>query len=316
MLFLWGVEKVNSVLDKYIFVHTMDDIKKHNLVSTSTCKNRNQLGDIENTTTQLTFDLYHHTFYAFKNFHEKPHGSALQQFKNETENKLKKSGVHLIHINTIDSPINKLHDSVKLAVPGSPQVLNLQLVGLDEENLLEIVLDKGESNATRDVEGVAKRLTVGFKQKQCGGSSKSIYQNGICLPWYSQFFEDDVRHLMGPKMIEHIGKILSLSQEYLDDFFAGSEDPPMSDPKRNSLFGDKFASSISGKCTSRFEYLDIFVESGSQLNRHMDYMNGCSKGYEYGTSYSYTHMYDGKLYRVNLIAVCRKVCDASMRELE
>jgi hypothetical protein len=64
--------------------------------------------------------------------------------------------------------------------------LKLQLVGLrklDEENLLEIALDKGETNSTtRDEEGIAKRLTIGFKQKQSNGSTKSTYHNGICLP--------------------------------------------------------------------------------------------------------------------------------------
>jgi hypothetical protein len=137
---------------------------------------------------------------------------------------------------------NEEQQEAQLVFVKPTQVLKLQLVGLDEENLLEIVLDKGETNTTRDQEGVAKRLTIGFKQKQANGSTKSTYHNGICLPWYHQFFADDVRHLMGNKMIEDLGKIWSLSQDYLDDFYGGDTCPPMSDVSVVLLLHQSFVS--------------------------------------------------------------------------
>jgi hypothetical protein len=176
-------------------------------------------------------------------------------------------------------------------------------------------LNKGTETNVRDGGGIAKRITCGFSQKQSGNSDRSEYHGEICLPWYHQFLKDDVRWLMGEKMIGDVGKILSLCQVYLNDLYKDQKPAPMSDSFRNSLFGDKFAESISPACTSKFEFVDIFVQSASTLHRHMDYSNGRTPGYEYGTSYSYVRMYEGREYRVNIIATCRHVCDSSIREI-
>ena len=176
------MQKVNSRLNKYIYVHSMKT-KHHNLQQHRT-KEKSHLGGLEDTASQLSFDLGHHSFYAFKNLHEKPHGSATHTLREETETKLDKANVLHTHINLDDTTINKEHEDIKLALPGSSQVLELQLCCLDEERLLEIVLNKGTETNVRDGGGIAKRITCGFSQKQSGNSDRSEYHGEICLPWY------------------------------------------------------------------------------------------------------------------------------------
>ena len=68
-------------------------------------------------------------------------------------------------------------------------------------------------------------------------------------------------------------------------------------------------------CNSIFEIIDIFVETGSRLNRHMDYLNGRKKGYDYLTVYSWVGNYGGRTWRLTTIMAMRSYVDASMEEL-
>ena len=61
----------------------------------------------------------------------------------------------------------------------------------------------------------------------------------------------------------------------------------MNDSHRTTLFGRPFGTSFHPSCTSRFEFVDIFVETRADLNRHMDYQNGKCENYDFGASYSF-----------------------------
>ena len=83
----------------------------------------------------------------------------------------------------------------------------------------------------------------------------------------------------------------------------------MSDEFRSYLFGRPFGNYFDKGCEhQKFEFMDFFAEHNGGLNRHMDYQNGKTAGNDFGASYSFLEYYDGKLFRVNLIMVLRRVC--------
>jgi hypothetical protein len=92
----------------------------------------------------------------------------------------------------------------------------------------------------------------------------------------------------------------------------------MNDKIRSQIFGYPFGTSFHSNCTGRFEYFEVYVESGALLNRHIDYKNDHDKFYKYGCSYSYliNSQTNGELYRVNFIMTSRLVCGKFMREMK
>ena len=112
-----------------------------------------------------------------------------------------------------------------------------------------------------------------------------------------------------------LANIMSLSQAILNQMY--KKENLMNNNNRNELFGKVSGKSLDKSCTSSFEFLDIFVEKDSRLNRHCDYSNDYRKGYTYGASYSYLikriNTYD--VYRVNFIMYTRRVVGAFMDEI-
>ncbi len=73
---------------------------------------------------------------------------------------------------------------------------------------------------------------------------------------------------------------------------------------------------ISEECMFRGEFIEFFVESNSDLARHMDYMNARANGYNHLSSYSFTTTFEGKEYRASVIIAGRKLCDGVMAKIE
>ena len=66
---------------------------------------------------------------------------------------------------------------------------------------------------------------------------------------------------------------------------------------------------------SRFEFVDIFVESRAGLNRHLDYKNDQRLGYNVGASLSKLLEKDGREYRLNFIMTTRQDCGSTMEHI-
>ena len=166
--------------------------------------------------------------------------------------------------------------------------------------------------------GVAKRLVVGFKQPQGGHSENSIYiqKTGdgkrLCLPFFNT--EEKKLNNMRPELKAAIGKIATDVQQFTTNrVYPGR----VQDQFRNELFGSRFAALWGGDCECDFEFVDLFLESGSMLGRHMDYSNGKVDGYDCIASYSYCiTLEDESVWRQNIILTHRTQCDASMKKLD
>lgn len=312
----------SPVYHKYIYVQEMTS-ELHMLSHVSKQKKnvRHELSEAPLVKAQVSFDITDHLFYAFKGFHRLPHGSAdrdgmflhlggVLMYGNHGR------GAPCHHIRSTDI-ISLTHPNVRVAFPGSPFVENFQCIALDESRLLETILRYGTNPAMdgRDrndcPNAVARRITVGYSQPQSGNSKRSRYLGNVCLP----FASFDRAKKIPEDLRAQLGQVLSLAQKYLDAFYCADDPPPMYDQHRTDIFAKKFCSVWGPLCDARFEFVDLFAESGSRLNRHMDYCNDKTAGYDYGASYSYLKEKGGSTYRVNIIMCTRLVCGSAMKKI-
>jgi hypothetical protein len=213
---------------------------------------------------------------------------------------------------TCDESKNISCSDIKIFYPGSQEILTFELLKIHHNYWLQLVLKYGISSKSRDEGGIGKRITVGWVQKQPFSYPKSKKYKGLLKPYpvFPRFQTN--KEFLYPK---ELSRIMSLSQFILDKCY--KEENPMNNARRNRLFGSKFGKSFHVSNTSRFEYLDIFVEKDGLLNRHVDYNNDARKGYTYGASYSYLIKGTNEegIYRVNFIMVTRRDVGAFMDEL-
>ena len=284
---------------------------------------RAELWEAHKVEESVRFDVAQEMFYCFKEFSKIPHGSSpaterakndfyLEQFGNGG------TGAKVTHVKLTER-LNLTHKCVRVAYPGSPHLACFESCGLDKLEMLKFVLKHGISvEAKRDSQdGIAMRVTTGFTQKQ-GDNTRNVQyvvnNQGKTVRLCHSPNTEKV-DLMLPTLKEQVGKIMSMAQKLLNIMYGDQQPVPFNDPLRNEIYGRRFAHIFSAECTAFFEFVDFFIETGSALNRHMDYENGENPGYDYGASYSFVIEYEGELYRVNIIMCTRKKVDESMREM-
>lgn len=301
----------NRLYDKYIYVQTMKSPKhdlSRNVSKTTKAQAYNIRHDSFNVKEHLSFDLAHEMVYAFQDFHLHPHGSGLWSEKRLDDKHFRffgcgGSGAVTKHISK-KCLFDYSHEKVKVAYPGSDDLKPFQNIHINRSGLLRAALAHGECTPVRDNNregtGTAKRLTLGFTRVQGGNSERTEYHNGLPKPFLSM----DKLGLLTAGVRLDLSKILTRGQLFLDKVYAS----PYSDPSRTHLFGCPMARYFSPHCLSRFEFVDVFVESNATLNRHMDYQNDPMTGYNCGVSYSYVIYHLSGLYRVNVIMASRAYC--------
>ena len=122
------------------------------------------------------------------------------------------------------------------------------------------------------------------------------------------------RDILSESLKKELGKILSLSQIYLDKLYGNMT--KMSNKERNQLFGNVLGKTFWNQSCSRFEFITISVESNSIVGRHIDYMNSNDRDYNVGCSYSYLIYSLGYLFRVSFIMCNRSQVDQFMNVIQ
>ena len=202
---------------------------------------------------------------------------------------------------------------MKVAYPGSSCIADFDSLGISRLGWLLLVMKKGIMGDARDINssGLIKRITFGWSQKQSKSLGKSVRYKNEIEP-YPSFPEMRGRNILTKQMKVELGKIMSMSQAYLDKFYSNKK---MNDKERNKQFGNEMAKSFWQFSTSRFEFVTIFVETDAIVGRHMDYMNSKDDQYNVGCSYSYLIEHVGKVFRVNFIMCNRLQVDAFMEKI-
>ena len=122
------------------------------------------------------------------------------------------------------------------------------------------------------------------------------------------------RDILSASLKMELGKILSLSQIYLDKLYGNIR--KMRNRERNKLFGNVLGKTFWNLSCSRFEFISISVESHSIVGRHLDYMNSSDNEYNVGCSYSYLIYSLGYLFRVSFIMCNRAQVDQFMNTIQ
>jgi len=304
---------------RQIFVHNMNT-NNHELKCTNSKIRKlaasQQLDEVQHVITQTTIDIAETMFYAFHQFHLLPHGGCCRLTQQSSEKVIlscgnNRNGSTVYHIR-MDIPKNVSHNCARVLYPGSTQLDQFENCGLDKAALLDYVLKKGKFKKKSRDSGFARRITMGWTRKQTSTHPKTKYYKGIQLPLMNTKAIDS----MSPSLKLALSKILLKSNETLLELFSDKNPLPFSDKKRNTIYGNTFTSLFCKKYASSFEFVDLFVESGGNLNRHMDYQNSERSGYDYGCSYSYLITKNKTVYRVNIIMCSRKTVDQSVDELK
>ena len=302
-----------------LFVHHMST-KNHQLKYTNSkdikLSVRNQLDEVHLVVQQTTIDIADHMFYGFHQFNLLPHGGCAQLSQQSTEKIVQKqgnygTGASIYHIR-MDVPKNVSHKCVRVLYPGSVELSAFDDCELNKVQLLEYVLNEGKFKKKSRDSGFARRITMGFTRKQGPAHTKNTFYKGIQLP----LVNTDAIEGMPDSLRVALGKILFLAEKTLKNLYSDQTPAPFSDKKRNAVYGHTFTSQFCKKYVSSWEFVDLFVESGGNLNRHMDYSNSEDNGYDYGSSYSYIITHNKIRYRVNIIMCGRKTVDQSVRELK
>jgi hypothetical protein len=324
-----NTETVPNVYYKYVYISDMTqaehDLKESRPISVKTGA-RDQLHDASLIDSQIAFEVSKRMFYCSNDLTNRPHGSATLTSKMETDNELDRLGKPHKFIRAAEVRSTQ-NDMVRIAYHGSAELSEFESIGLDERALVLHVLSKGTipDKTKRDHctdDAVVKRINLGYGQEQGTNSTESLFVDGLCLP----FLDRKRVMLISPTLREQIGDVLSLSQSLLNRFYAEATPAPFEDDRRTQLFGLPFAAKFSKQCTSKFEFVDLFLESMAGLNRHMDYSNDSDPSYGYVASYSYLfylgdapkkikQVYQNRLYRMNIIMTSRRNCGRKFRLL-
>lgn len=276
-------------------------------------RGRDQWSDVARVARQVTMDVTYEMFYGFKGLSKTPHGGALRN-----ELGTQKGSVPSHHI-CYESVLNKTHDVVRVAYPGSDILRRFTEAEIDKQMLLEMALDKGEAchirddvGAATDNGGRASRLTIGFTRPQPGTNPNQKYVYGVPLPF---LHKSKIREIPKPARAQ-LGVVMTLAKSCLADLYSDLTFTPFSDLYRNVFFARRLARAVSPTCDADFEFVDIFAETGCILKRHMDYMNDDeTRRYMVGASYSFLIRHEGRMYRVSIIMASRKVCGAAMKRI-
>jgi hypothetical protein len=173
----------------------------------------------------------------------------------------------------------------------------------------------GSRDSTQGHDAIAKRAIFGFGQAQGKNSFNSETYNGHFLTFPLVKFLKGAAKLPD-NLMRQLGKLLCFSQNLLDKAFH-EQDQIMNNSLRTWLMGMRFNISVGfPRSHSRFEFVDVFVESKAGLNRHCDGKNDSRAGYDYGASYSQILHHQEREYRLNFIMTTRKDCGKVLEKIQ
>ena len=282
---------------------------------------RHPLCNVELIEHSIQFEISTRMFYVFENFDIHPHGTfELDKWIsiNSAIDCLGNNGKGL-HSTVICSKYNCLFNTpmIKIAYPGSVCINHFESLQISHRKWLELVMLKGESGDTRDINkstgNRTKRITFGWTQKQSTNLPKSCKCRDVVMP-YPSFPTFRGRDILPQCLKVELGKIMSVSQLYADMFYRPRY--KMTCPLRNEMFGIPLGRSFWPLSSSRFEFVTVYVECNSIVGRHLDYMNAKNELYNIGTSYSYLIWYSLVVYKVTFIMCNRSQIDDFMRVLK
>jgi hypothetical protein len=157
---------------------------------------------------------------------------------------------------------------------------------------LDFVMEHGVTDVIRNLDlpgAISKRIRFCWSQKQHANYAGTSYYRGVKKPYRSFPALKQGRNgrrdvILPAPLAEEMGAILSSTQDNIDRHY----DKPMEDHLRNHLFGIPLAKSFSPRCTSRgIEFVEVFAETLSILERQLDRKNDRRKGYNHLSSYSF-----------------------------
>ena len=308
---------------EHLYVQKVKDDKKHKLrrYEKSEIKKQyqEQLSEVDVVETQWNIQLTSEMFYLFKGFHKMPHGMAKNNEKSASKNVLKKSGVNVFEIRKSDGE-STVHDALKVIYRGVPRFNSFcDTLRINKNQWMDFLLEKGKKTNLRDCNdgkgGIALRLSVGFTNNFPTNKVVkyvNVKDKSVKLPY---LHVESIRKI--PKELrEQVGRIFDFGKgevlkHYPDAF---------NNKTRARMFGQRFCKMFDKNCRADFEYLEIFLSTGSTLKRHMDYQNGNVDAYSHGASYSLVFNYNGEnkdfkgiQCRSNFIITARKVCDEKIK---
>lgn len=167
-------------------------------------------------------------------------------------------------------------------------------LSIDIKTIVIFVIENGPNCDNRDSFGHSYRLRINFNQPQSTNSTSSRYYDEkkvICLPHFS----DKYLNKMTLTVKHDIGKLMEYAQLIMNKLYGEEE---MNDKERNKIFGKYMAKQFYQSNKSNFEFIEIYVQTGCMLNKHMDYENDIGS-YRYGCSYSEIHLHNNITYIIN-----------------
>jgi hypothetical protein len=278
---------------KRIYVHELktEFQKNHGLLksrpSSIKCAVRGQFDEIEKVSSATMFDLSTAgTFYMIKGLDNKPHGQSLVSGAASTLDAYECNGVTVTNVDMLDSPKWKAGDTSIYyhCCNETHQYTTPILSALTEKQQMELIeytLKHGENiKRKRDCPtsvGVAKRLTFGFTQaqgRQSQDSEEAVSgEVRILLPLFLSTDKQDckLKKMQSGLRMAFSNLISEMSK------LGGGFDKNL----RQRLFGQRLANAIDPSCTCRAEFIELFVECNSGLDRHCDKMNSTEDNYNF-----------------------------------
>ena len=283
---------------------------------------RHPLCNVEFMQKTIQFEITARMFYVYEDYHKVAHGTFSLKKWSSLLNAIDSLGNNGegVDMSILLSHSKSVHltPTIKLAYPGSECISDFEILNLSHGKWLNLILSKGKVGDNRDLSQSSKftgtkRLTFGWSQIQCRRLPKTYTYNNELMP-YPSFPIFRGKDILPPCLKIELGKIMSLSQVYLDEFYG--VESKMCNKLRNNLFGSVLGRSFWQSSVSRFEFITIFAECESIVGRHVDYMNAKDDDYNVGCSYSYLIWKDGDLYRVNFVMSNRHQIDSFMKKMK
>ena len=318
----------NYIYPHFLYIHLMMNDIPHSLKNPSSKQKeyfRHPMADMFFVKHAIHVTISNCLLYSWKGFHKCPHGTAKIGNARKYENAIKCNGNNFYGgsvTNIFPEDIKYIKEEyVRVAYPGSTEVLQFNNLNIKQSVWLEFVLQEGLIMNKRDAcshNGISARIRFGYTQKQ-SYSPLFKYRGEIFKMPYTSFPSFRNRRgkitLLPTILCKQFSEILSVGQLQMENLYFDKE--VMNNKKRSAIFGIPFGKSFDEGCKSKFEYAEIFVETEALVIRHLDYQNDFRKNYDYGTSYSFIRKRytDGKFYRVNFLMCTRKLCGDFMDEL-
>ena len=309
-----------------MYCHEMDQNESH-LLNRGFSKlvkklSRHPLCNMEHVVGSVHFEITSRMFYVFENYHRIAHGTFHVDQWTSMINALHSFGNYGNGVQTtiLSQEYNYLHilPFLKVAYPGSKCIYDFDMLKISHHDWLNVILTKGVQCESRDIrcctrKSIIRRITFGWSQIQDSELPKTNQYKNKSMP-YPSFPNFRGRDILSESLKLELGKILSLSQIYVDKLYGNII--KMNNIERNKLFGNVLGRTFWSASCSRFEFITVSVETNSIIGRHIDYMNSSDEDYNVGCSYSYLIYSFGYLFRVSFIMCNRSQVDQFLKTIQ